>query len=107
MGRRTSVSVPPAARATTPISPRVLATASFASYHSEPFGLEEHERLARAFAKLRKRGIATLLSNSDTDDTRRLFGRFALHTVHATRAINSNARKRGSVPEILVATSAR
>jgi DNA adenine methylase len=86
-----------------PVSP----TSSFASYHSVPFGLEEHERLARTFASLQRRNIAALLSNSDTRDTRRLFGEFALATVQATRAINSNAKRRGPVPELLVGTEAR
>jgi DNA adenine methylase len=86
-----------------PVSP----TSSFASYHSVPFGLEEHERLAQTFASLQRRNVAALLSNSDTRDTRRLFGGFALATVQATRAINSNAKRRGPVPELLVGTEGR
>lgn len=85
----------------------VSATSSFASYHSVPFGLLEHERLARTFAQLKRRNIAALLSNSDTQDTRRLFGGFELATVQATRAINSNAKRRGPVPELLVGTEGR
>lgn len=83
-----------------PVSP----TSSFASYHNAPFGLDEHERLAKAFASLKKRGVAALLSNSDTPETRRLFGKFELSTVQATRAINSNAKRRGPVSELLVGT---
>jgi DNA adenine methylase len=86
-----------------PLSP----TSNFSSYHSLPFGLEEHERLARTFQKLARRRVAAVLSNSDTEETRRLFGSFDLVTVQATRAINSNAKRRGPVPEILVGTAAR
>ncbi len=38
----------------------VSATSSFASYHSVPFGLDEHERLARTFTSLKRRNIAAL-----------------------------------------------
>jgi DNA adenine methylase len=80
----------------------VSKTASFAAYHSKAFDLAEHERLAKTFARLSKRGVSLLLSNSDTPATRELFSAFDTKTVHATRAINSNGAQRGAVPELLV-----
>ncbi len=82
----------------------VSKTASFAAYHSVAFTSAEHARLAETFARLTKRGVKTLLSNSDTPETRALYREFDRHTVivHATRAINSNATRRGTVPELLV-----
>jgi len=80
----------------------VSKTASFAAYHSVAFTSAEHVRLAETFARLTKRGVKTLLSNSDTPETRGLYREFDTRTVHATRAINSNASRRGSVPELLV-----
>jgi len=82
----------------------VSKTASFAAYHSVAFTSSEHARLAETFARLTKRGVKTLLSNSDTPETRELYRAFETHTVivHATRAINSNATRRGAVPELLV-----
>jgi DNA adenine methylase len=80
----------------------VSKTASFAAYHSVAFTLAEHERLAKTFARLTKKGVAALLSNSDTPQTRELFSAFDTHTVHAKRAINSNGARRGTVPELLV-----
>ncbi len=77
-------------------------TASFAAYHSSAFDLAEHARLAKTFAKLTKRGVSTLLSNSDTPETRELFREFDWTTVQATRAINSNGKRRGAVSELLV-----
>ena len=77
-------------------------TSSFASYHSVAFTLSEHERLAKTFARLTKRGVSVLLSNSSTPETRELYTAFDTQTVHATRAINSVATRRGTVPEILV-----
>ena len=80
----------------------VSKTANFAAYHSVAFTLAEHERLAKTFAKLAKRGVSTLLSNSDTPQTRELYTSFDTRTVQASRAINSNGARRGKVSEILV-----
>lgn len=80
----------------------VSKTANFSAYHSTAFTLAEHERLSKTFARLSKKGVATLLSNSDTPDTRALFTAFDTRTVNATRSINSNASRRGAVTEILV-----
>ncbi|HEY2406450.1 MAG TPA: DNA adenine methylase, partial [Polyangiaceae bacterium] len=80
----------------------VSKTANFAAYHSEAFGLHEHQRLLKEFATLAERGIDALLSNSDTDETRKLYERFTQHKVRATRAINSKATARGAVSELLV-----
>ncbi len=82
----------------------VSKTASFASYHSEPFGLREHERLAELFGDIERRGVSAVLSNSDTPETRRLYEPFAHEFVRARRAINSNAGRRGAVNELLVYT---
>jgi DNA adenine methylase len=80
----------------------VSKTASFAEYHSEAFTLAEHERLSKTFARLNKKGVAVLLSNSDTPETRGLYAGFDTQTVLAKRAINSDATRRGAVKELLV-----
>ncbi|MDF3068159.1 MAG: Methyl-directed repair adenine methylase [Polyangiaceae bacterium] len=77
-------------------------TASFSAYHSEAFGLPEHERLAKVFAKLSKRHVAAVLSNSATPDTRRLYQNFKCSDVYVRRPINSVASRRGAVSELLV-----
>ena len=84
----------------------VSKTASFAEYHSEAFALAEHERLAKTFARLTKKGVSVLLSNSDTPETRRLYSDFETRTVLAKRAINSDAKRRGAVSELLVQSAA-
>ncbi len=84
----------------------VSKTASFAAYHSKPFDLAEHERLAKTYARLTKRGVSLLLSNSDTPQTRELFQGFDWTTVQATRAINSKGAQRGAVSELLVRSDA-
>lgn len=80
----------------------VSLTSNFTSYHNEPFGSEEHRRLARLFADLAERRIAVVLSNSDTPETRELYRPFECQLVRVRRSINSNARARGPVSELLV-----
>ena len=80
----------------------VSKTSNFAAYHSIAFTLAEHERLAKTFARLTRLGVGTLLSTSDTPETRALFEAFDTTTAHATRSINSNGARRGKVPELLV-----
>jgi DNA adenine methylase len=82
-------------------------TANFTSYHSEIFGQEAHERLARTLEELTQRGVRTVLSNSDTRFTRQLYDqrRFDVHEVQVTRPINSKSTARGRVGELLVDNS--
>jgi DNA adenine methylase len=80
----------------------VSRTSSFAAYHHETFSIEDHERLARAFARLETKGVATLLSNSSTPVSKKLYKNFKYQTVQVTRPINSRASGRGTVPELLV-----
>jgi DNA adenine methylase len=77
-------------------------TSSFSAYHSDAFGLPEHERLAKAFARLVKRGVAAILSNSATPETRALYKSFKCSDVSVRRPINSVASGRGAVSELLV-----
>ncbi len=83
----------------------VSTTAKFTSYHSEPFGNDEHDRLARLFTALAKRRVAVVLSNSSTSETQALYGSFDRRLVHVNRSINSNAHARGPVAELLVAAN--
>jgi len=82
----------------------VSKTSSFSAYHSEAFGLPEHQRLAKVFASLAKKGIAAVLSNSDTPETRELYRPFKPSGVQVRRPINSVASGRGAVSELLIVT---
>jgi DNA adenine methylase len=77
-------------------------TASFTAYAPGGFGPKDQERLARELGALRDRGACAMLSNADTDGMRELYQGFAVHSVRAPRAINSNAKKRGEVSELVV-----
>jgi len=81
-----------------PVSP----TAKFSEYHHKAFDDAEHERLEICYGKLWERGVATVLSNSDTPRTRELFDKYEHEFVSARRSINSVSKKRGPIEEILV-----
>jgi DNA adenine methylase len=80
----------------------VSETADFTSYAKEGFGHGDQERLAHTFRGLAKRGVLCMLSNADTPLTRALYNDFAIDVVYARRAVNSNASRRGAVPELIV-----
>ncbi len=85
----------------------VSATARFAEYQKQPFGDDEHRRLARLFERLLDRGVSTVLSNSDTPRTQEIFGHLSHDLVAARRSINSNGTRRGPILEMLVHGAAR
>ena len=77
-------------------------TAAFTAYAPGGFDLHAQSRLAGFFSKLAERGVAVLLSNSDVPEIRKLYARFPMQTIQATRVINCKATRRGPVREILV-----
>jgi len=87
----------------------ISATASFTSYSKDAFDDSEQKRLRKVFGSLDKRGACVMLSNSDPkngnsrdnffDD---LYKGYRIERLHATRLINCNADRRGSITEILV-----
>lgn len=75
---------------------------NFTGYQAGGFNEGEQVRLYETFLELSNKNVKCLLSNSDTDFIRDLYKDFTIHTVKATRAINSDASKRGKVNEVLV-----
>jgi DNA adenine methylase len=77
-------------------------TASFTSYTSENFGWKDQEKLAELFHGLAGKKCFLMLSNSP--EVRKLYEGhgYRLEVVKAGRAINSVAKKRGPVDELLV-----
>ena len=80
----------------------VSKTATFTAYARQGFGPADQERLAKEMRRLGSRGVRAMLSNAANDETRRLYKGLELEIVHAPRAINSDATKRGDVAEVLV-----
>ena len=83
-------------------------SASFAAYQSDGFSVQDHEKLAIVFGEIAASGAHVLLSNSDTVESRRIYGvpGNTVEVVGARRNINSKASGRGAVGEILVSVPA-
>lgn len=77
-------------------------TSRFTEYNRYAFNEAEQIRLRDTFAELAQRGVKVMLSNSDCDFIRDLYRDFPIYTITASRSINSNARKRGKITEVLV-----
>ncbi|QKQ73532.1 DNA adenine methylase [Nostoc sp. TCL240-02] len=80
----------------------VSETSYFTAYSSYRFAEEQQVELKDVFEKLAERGVKVMLSNSDCEFIRNLYNSFNIHTISASRAINSNAKKRGKITELLV-----
>jgi DNA adenine methylase len=80
----------------------VSRSANFTAYHHDPFGMDEHRRLARVFAHLEKKRVHAVLSNSYTPETKKLYENFECEIVRVSRMINSRGSARGPIKELLV-----
>jgi DNA adenine methylase len=77
-------------------------TSNFTSYTKSSFDEAAQIRLCQTFESLDARGVFVLLSNSDCELVRKLYGEYRVHEVTATRAINCNGNGRGRIGELLV-----
>jgi DNA adenine methylase len=80
-------------------------TSSFTSYTQDGFGLESQHDLRDTARELKQRGVHVLISNSASDDVRKLYAPrfgFSRKTVEANRAVNSKADRRGKISELLI-----
>lgn len=88
----------------------VSATASFTHYTGQTFGPDDQRRLASVFAELAARGVYVMLSNSATPLSRELYASneraVSTSVVLASRKINCDGAKRGSVEELIVCSYA-
>lgn len=82
----------------------VSSTASFTGYDVNGFDRDEQRRLKQVVDDLSRRGCRVLLSNACTEFILELYDEYKPIRISATRAINSNAMKRGKVDEVLVKT---
>jgi DNA adenine methylase len=80
----------------------VSETSYFTAYSMYRFAEEQQVQLKGVFEKLAERGVKVMLSNSDCEFIRNLYSSFNIYTISASRAINSNAKKRGKITELLV-----
>ena len=75
---------------------------SFTTYTKEKFLEKEQETLARVFKQLDKKGCLVMLSNSNTKFIKKLYKKYNISFVNARRMINSDAKKRGAIKEIVI-----
>lgn len=87
-----------------PYAPVVDDKSSFVSYTLNGFNDDDQRRLYATFKALDERGVYVMLSNSSVEFIHDLYADYQETTqiVHANRAINSNAKGRGKVDEVLV-----
>lgn len=78
----------------------------FTSYTPNGFGLIQQEQLRDLALQLANKGVNVMLSNSDVPLINELYNnpKFHIHRVKASRFINSNAKKRGKVGEVIITT---
>jgi DNA adenine methylase len=77
-------------------------TSNFTSYSRIAFTTEHQIQLRDVFSRLAQQNVKVMLSNSDCPFIRQLYQGFDIQTIQAARAINSHAKKRGKINEVLV-----
>lgn len=84
-------------------------TSAFTSYDKSGFSDEKQIELGNFVSEISKKGAKVVLSNSDPKNTNEddnffddLYSQFEIERVSASRMINSNAKKRGAINELLI-----
>lgn len=79
-------------------------TANFTSYTNNGFSLHDQKELATIFDELTGKGCKVLLSNSNTEEIRRLYSNYSHLTqvINVNRSINAIASKRVGHTELLI-----
>lgn len=79
-------------------------TANFTSYTNNGFSLHDQKELATIFNELTGKGCKVLLSNSNTEEIRRLYSNYSHLTqvINVNRSINAIASKRVGHTELLI-----
>ena len=80
----------------------VSASSNFTGYVQGGFLESDQERLRDLCNELNNEGVKFLLSNSATQFIENLYKDYIIKYVKASRAINSNAKKRGEIDEVLI-----
>lgn len=75
---------------------------SFTGYTEGGFGYDKQVELKEECDKLNSKGVHFLQSNSDCEEIRELYKAYRIKIVKANRAINSDAKKRGQINEVLI-----
>ena len=91
----------------------ITKTSAFTSYSENGFSDKEQVELGNFLTEISNNGAEVLASNSDPKNTDKndnffdnLYSHFEIERVSASRMINSNAKKRGEINEILISNAA-
>jgi DNA adenine methylase len=76
-------------------------TANFTNYSTGGFDLESQQRLADVAKEVAGRGLTVVISNHDTDFTRRAYANADLISFQVQRYISCNGANRGKAAELL------
>ena len=80
----------------------ISSSSSFTGYTEGGFGYDKQVELKEECDKLNSKGVQFLQSNSDCEEIRELYKAYRIKVVKAKRAINSDAKKRGQINEVLI-----
>ncbi|WP_298878041.1 DNA adenine methylase [Mogibacterium diversum] len=80
----------------------ISSSSSFTGYTEGGFGYDKQVELKEECDKLNSKGVHFLQSNSDCEEIRELYKAYRIKVVKAKRAINSDAKKRGQINEVLI-----
>ncbi len=69
-------------------------TADFTDYTKTGFELADHQRLAKLFQRLDKKGVKIMLSNNDVPLIYELYSRYNIQSINVRRNINRDSSKR-------------
>jgi DNA adenine methylase len=77
-------------------------TSSFSQYSKNDFNLEDQTKLANTIKELTGRGVYVIMSNSDTAQTREIFGKdLQLRRILMSRFISASSDNRKPVYEVI------
>jgi DNA adenine methylase len=80
----------------------ISSSSSFSKYSKLDFDISNHKQLASCIDSLTKRGVFVVLSNSDTSDTRSIFGEsMNLYQISVGRSISAKSESRKRVNEVI------
>ncbi|EBP3999596.1 Dam family site-specific DNA-(adenine-N6)-methyltransferase [Salmonella enterica subsp. enterica] len=75
---------------------------SFTSYNGKAFTREDHRALAaHLVAANQLYGVKSVISNSDTEETRRIYSPFKLHTLNVRRSVSASSKGRKPAKEVI------
>ena len=88
-------------------------SSSFTSYNENGFDDEKQKELGKFITEMALRGAKIVASNSDPKNTNTeddffdaIYSDFKIERIQASRMINSNAKKRGAISELLISNIA-